>query len=215
MPKPEDSPTRSVNAERIDQIIKAITEDGPLTYEELLPRMPGLRTEERVRDIVAIGKKWGVLQNLTGDGDMPAARMKGKGGATHFVEISKDAGCVVGLNVGRTYFAIGVADPNGRLLSTYGNPPRKGKKKKTKSITWGKYRKGQMIVHDRLPGQGGLTLLKYTAEKTVERLEELGVADDELRAVTLSLPVPVSTTKGVTLTNSIEPTLSGMNVERQ
>lgn len=207
---------RSVNAERIDQIIQAITEDGPLTYEELLPRMPGLQTEERVRDIVAIGKKWGVLQNLTGDGDMPAARMKGKGGATHFVEIAKGAGCVVGLNVGRTYFAIGVADPNGRLLSTAGDPPRKGKqKKKTKDNAWRKYRKGQMIVHERPSGVGGVPLLKYTAKKTIERLAELGVADEEVRAVTLSLPVPVSTTKGTTLTSSIESTLSDMSVDRQ
>ena len=216
MPNPDDSQTRSLNAERIDQIIQAITEEGPLTYEELLPRMPGLKTEERVREIVAIGKKWGVLQNLTGDGDMPAARMKGKGGATHFVEISRGAGCVVGLNVGRTYFAIGVADPNGRLLSTADDPPRKGKQKRmTKERAWRKYRKGQMIVHERPSGKKGLPLLRYTAAKTIERLGELGVADEELRAVTLSLPVPVSTTKGSTLTSSIEPTLSDMNVDRQ
>jgi len=72
-----------------------------------------------------------------------------------------------------------------------------------------------MVVHERPFGKGGLLLLKYTAEKTIERLEELGVSDEEIRAVTLSLPVPVSTTEGTTLTSSIESTLSGMKVDRQ
>lgn len=156
-----------------------------------------------------------MLQKLTGDGDLPKDRMKGGTGATQFVEIARAAGCVVGLNVGRTYFAIGAADPNGRLLSTHGNPP-KDLKGKAKDNAWRKYRKGQMVVHDRKDGLGGVPLLKYTAKKTIEWLDELGVKDEELRGITLSLPAPVSTTTSKTLTNSVEPTLAPIaSIERQ
>jgi predicted NBD/HSP70 family sugar kinase len=207
---------RSHKWERLDQIITAITEEGPLTYSELLPKMPGLTTEEHVRNIVSTGRKWGVLQKLTGDGDLPKERTKGKAGATRFVEISRPAGCVVGLNVGRTYFAIGVADPNGRLLSTFGEPPGKDLNGKAKDAAWKKYREGQMIVHDRTSGLRGLPLLKGTAKKTVEWLGMVGVADEEVRGITLSLPTPVSTTKSKSLTSSIEPSLAAVrNIERQ
>ena len=206
---------RQRSKERIQQIINAISEEGPLTYKELRPKLPNVTTGEHVRNLVATGKRWGVLQNLTGDGDLPAGRMKGSTGATRFVEISRDAGCVVGLNVGRTYFAIGVADPNGRLLSTYGEPP-KGLKGKAKEAAWKEYRTGQMDVHERTAGLGGEPLLKYTAKKTNEWLEKLGVAEEEIRGITLSLPTPVSTTKSKTLTNSIEPTLAPIaNIERR
>jgi predicted NBD/HSP70 family sugar kinase len=164
--------------------------------------------------LVATGKGWGVLQKLTGDGDLPKDRMKGGASATQFVEIARPAGCVVGLNVGRTYFAIGAADPNGRLLSTYGNPP-KDLKGKARDGAWKKYRKGQMVVHERRDGLGGVPLLKYTAKKTIKWLEEVGVEDEELRGITLSLPVPVSATTSKTLTNSIERTLAPIaSIER-
>lgn len=198
------------------QIIEAISEEGPLTYKELLPKLPSLTTEPHVASLVSEGKQWGVLQNLTGDGDLHPDRMKGKGGATRFVEVARQAGCVVGLNVGRTYFAIGVADPNGRLLSTYGNPPEKGLKGEARKKAWKEYREGQMVIYERTSGLGGLPLLKHTAKKTIERLEELGVGDEEVRGITLSLPTPVSTTRSKTLTNSIEPTLAAIaNIERQ
>lgn len=206
---------RQRSKERIQQIIEAITEEGPLTYKELRPKLPNVTTEEHVGNLVATGKRWGVLQNLTGDGDLPPGRMKGRMGAIRFVEISRQAGCVVGLNVGRTYFAIGVADPNGRLLSTYGEPP-KGLKGKAKETAWREYRTGQMDVHERTAGLGGGSLLKYTAKKTNEWLEKLGVGEEEIRGITLSLPTPVSTTKSKTLTNSIEPTLAPIaNIERR
>jgi predicted NBD/HSP70 family sugar kinase len=177
--------------------------------------LPNVTTEEHVRNLVSTGKRWGVLQNLTGDGDLPPGRMKGRTGATRFVEIAREGGCVVGLNVGRTYFAIGAADPNGRLLSTYGEPP-KGLKGKAKDAAWRKYRKGQMDVHERLDGLGGVPLLKYTAKKTNEWLERLGIREEEVRGITLSLPTPVSTTESRTLTSSIEPTLAPIaNIERQ
>ncbi len=205
---------RQRSKERIQQIIDAISEEGPLTYKELRPKLPNVTTGEHVRNLVSTGKRWGVLQNLTGDGDLPPGRMNEGTGATRFVEISRQAGCVVGLNVGRTYFAIGVADPNGRLLSTYGEPP-KGLKGKAKDAAWREYRTGQMDIHDRADGLGGGALLKYTAKKTNEWLEKLGVAPEEVRGITLSLPTPVSTTESRTLTNSIEPTLAPIaNIER-
>lgn len=208
--------TKLKKAERIDQIIAAISEEGPLTYRELLPKLPGLSTEQHVGNIVAEGKRWGVIQNLTGDGDLPSWRMKGKAAATKFVEISRQAGCVVGVNVGRTYFAIGVADPNGRLLSTFGDPPPKDLSPKEKDAAWASYRKGQMIVHERGTGLKGSSLLKHTARKTLEWLEEVGVEEGAIRGITLSLPAPVSTTRSKTLTNSIERSLAAVtNIERQ
>lgn len=180
-----------------------------------MSKLPSVTSIEHVRNLVSTGKRWGVLQKLTGDGDLPKDRMSGGTGATQFVEIARAAGCVVGLNVGRTYFAIGAADPNGRLLSTYGEPP-KNLKGKAKESAWRKYRKGQMVVHDRTDGLGGVPLLRYTAKKTSAWLEELGLNDEEIRGITLSLPVPVSTTRSKTLTNSIEPTLAPIaSLERQ
>lgn len=207
--------TRSRSWARISQIIEAITEEGPLTYKELLPKMPGVTTEEHVGSIVATGKAWGVLQNLTGDGDLPEGRAKDTESATRFVEIVRQAGCVIGLNVGRTYFAIGVADPNGRLLSTYGEPPPKGLRGKAKEEAWREYRDGQMIVHDRGAGLGGRPLLKHVAKRTIEWLEQVKVKNEEIRGITLSLPVSVSATKSETLTSSIEPTLTELNIKRQ
>jgi predicted NBD/HSP70 family sugar kinase len=208
--------TKHSKAERIDQIIAAISEEGPLTYRELLPKLPGLSTEQHVGNIVAEGKRWGVLQNLSGDGDLPAWRMKEKAAATKFVEIARPAGCVVGVNVGRTYFAIGVADPNGRLLSTYGDPPRKGLGRTEKEAAWARYRKGQMVVHERGSGLKGATLLNHTATKTLEWLEAVGIEEGAIRGITLSLPTPVSTTRSKTLTNSIERSLAAVpSIERK
>lgn len=211
MKSPTENEQRMKENIRLAQIIRAITQAGPLPHAELLNWLPGLQTTNRVRKIVSIGKERGLLQGLTGDGDLPKGLRKDRGGAAQYVEISRAAGgCVVGLNVGRTYFAIGVADPNGRLLSVNGEPPEKGLTGKAKDAAWADYRAGQIIIHKREAGVNGRSLLKRTAKKTVEWLEELGVAEEEIRGITLSLPVPVSTTQGKTLTASIEPSLANV-----
>jgi predicted NBD/HSP70 family sugar kinase len=193
----------------------AITQEGPLDHAELVERLRGMKTKERVGEIVSGAAVRGILRGLTGDGDLPEGRRDGKAGNRHYVEISRAAGCVVGLNVGRTYFAIGVADPNGRLLSTDGDPPDHGLKGKKEEAAWERYREGQLVEHQRESGVDGMALLKHTAEKTIARVKELGVAPEEIRGITLSLPAPVSTTESRLLTHSIEPNLANIkNIER-
>lgn len=195
--------------QRIVQIMTAITEEGPLPYADLMERLPGVTTIDHVRTIVSAAEDRRVLQGVTVDCDLPKGLREGRPPATQYVEINRAAGCVVGLNVGRTYFAIGVADPNGQLFSTAGAPPRelKGRARATEEK---KYRTGQIAIHDRLDGVNGRTLLRRTAAETEQWLDAVDVATEEVRGITLSLPAPVSTTKSCVLTNSIEPGLGSI-----
>jgi predicted NBD/HSP70 family sugar kinase len=200
--------------ERIVQIMTAITEDGPLPFSELLKRMPGLTTANHVRKIVSISEDRNILKSRPSDGDLPRELTKGRPPATQYVEINRAAGCVIGLNVGRTYFAIGVADPNGHLFSTADRPP-KHLKAKAREEAWEEYTKGQIVIHPRKSGVDGRVLLKLIAEETVHWLKEVEVKEQEIRGITLSLPAPVSTTESKLLTNSIERSLGNVeSIER-
>jgi|GEM_PF-2181211 len=200
---------------RIAQIIRAITQSGPLTYAELGDKL-GINSSEWIGELAATGEELGLLQGLTSSGDLAPGSKRGRPAATRFVEITRAAGgCVIGLNVGRTYFAIGVADPNGRLLSANGKPPDKDLRKRDKDARWSRYRAGQMVVHKRGPGMTGTPLLNHIAQKTVQWVEKLEIDEAQIRGITLSLPAPVSTTRSKTLTSSIEPTLDGIeSIER-
>jgi glucokinase len=182
----------------------AITEEGPLPYVDLVDRLPGVTTIDHVRNIVAAAEDRRVLQGATVDCDLPRGLREGKPPATQYVEINRAAGCVVGLNVGRTYFAIGAADPNGQLFSAAGAPPRELNGHARAEAEDG-YRAGQIVTHDRPDGVDGRTLLKRTGAETEKWLKAVGVKTEEVRGVTLSLPAPVSTTESRVLTNSIEP----------
>lgn len=196
--------------ERIVEIMTAITQDGPLPYSELLARMEGLKTTAHVRRLVSIAEDRRVLQGLTGDGDLPEGLTEGKPNATQYVEICRPGGCVVGVNVGRKYFAVGVADPNGRLLSVNGEPPSKELQGKAKEVAWVNHRAGQIAVYERKAGVDGRVLLKEAAKRADEWIDELRLDRREIRGITLSLPVPVSTTEARTLTHSIEPSLANV-----
>lgn len=190
--------------ERIVQIMTAVTREGPLPYTDLVGRLPGVTTVDHVRSIVSAAEDRRVLQGQTVDCDLPKGLREGKPSATQYVEINRAAGCVVGLNIGRTYFAIGVADPNGQLFSAAGTPPR-DLKGRARSKAEDEYRAGQVTIHDRVDGVDGRTLLKRTAAETETWLETVQVAPEEIRGITLSLPAPVSTTESKVLTSSIEP----------
>lgn len=187
----------------------AVTQEGPLTFADLVERLPGVTTTEQVGSIVAVAEDRKVLQGVTGDWDLPKGLKKGRPPATLYVEIQRDAGCVVGVTVGRTYFAIGAGDPNGRLFSIAGDPPRnlKGKARERAEAS---YRDGQIVVHDRPDGVTGRTLLKRAAEETTAWLKKVKVKPEEIRGITLSLPLPVSTTESTVLTDSIESGFGGI-----
>jgi predicted NBD/HSP70 family sugar kinase len=197
--------------QRTYQIMEAITEEGPLPYANLVERLDGLSTRDHVRGIVADAGTWKVLQGLTGDGDLPEGLTEGNGPRTQYVEINRDAGCVVGVNIGRTYFAIGAADPNGRLFSTAGDSraPKANAPEEVKA----QYRAGQIVIYPR--DSDGWFLLKNVAAAVESWLEKVDVHEEEVRGITLSLPAPVSTTQSKVLTNSIENGLGNIeNIEK-
>jgi len=187
--------------------MKAITEEGPLPYSKLVERLDGLSNIDHVRSKVAAAEEWKVLQGLTGDGDLPEGLTQGKGPRTQYVEINRAAGCVVGVNVGRTYIAIGAADPNGRLFSTAGDEraPRPSAPEEEKA----QYRKGQVEILPRV--DNGWLMLKKVAAEIHKWLEKVEVHEEEVRGITLSLPAPVSTTRSRILSRSIENGLGNID----
>jgi predicted NBD/HSP70 family sugar kinase len=191
-------------AERIHQIITAVSKEGPLPLPELVHLIPGLKDQDHLRKGI-VAKSAGVLLAKTApEWDLPKALTARHGNATHYVGVSRKAGHVVGLNVGRTYFAIGVADPNGRLLSTAGRlPPPRGGSKAARAARR-KFQRGQIKTYEREDGVAGEALLNHIAGKTREWLEKVSVEAKQIRGVTVSLPAPVSTTQSKLLTKSLE-----------
>ena len=128
--------------------------------------------------------------------------------------MSRESGCVIGLNIGRTYLAIGVADPNGRLLSAADTPDRSltGDAKKE---AWDAYRHGQAFIYPRRQDLKGRKLLNLAAKRMLRLLELLEVPNEEIRGIALSVPAPVSAPRARLLTHSIEGGLANLgNIER-
>lgn len=200
--------------ERIVEVMTAITEDGPLPYAELRRRTAVRVTPGRLQEVVKMAAERQVLKSMTGDGDLPDGLRKGRANRVEYVEISREAGYVVGINIGRTYFALGVADPNGRLISTVGEPPPRGLRGRKKDEAWETYRTGQIEVHRRQAGSIGKAVLRRAAKETNRRLERLEIAPNQVRGVTLSVPAPTSATESRLLTHSIEARLASVgNIE--
>jgi len=196
-------------AKRVDQVIAAISKEGPLPLADLVKEIPGMSAEDHLRkEIVKKAEEADILLYRTArEWDLPKALTVGKGNATHYVGIAREAGCVLGINVGRTYFAIGVADPNGRLFSKIRQLPPKEQSAAAEAARE-RYRQGQIVTHDRKKGATGEALLQHIAIKAREWMKEVGVKPEEIRGVTLSLPAPVSTPQSKLLTKSIEVNLS-------
>lgn len=184
-------------AERIDQAISAISKEGPLPVPELASRMPRMKAEDHLRkEIIGDAEDAEILIAETAPyWDLPKALTSKRGNATLYVGVAREAGCVLGLNVGRTYFAIGAADPNGRLLSSVDQRPE---------ATVEEYRRGQIVTHDREEGVDGAPLLEHIAAMAREWMRKVGVEAEEVRGVTVSLPAPVSATRSKLLTKSLE-----------
>lgn len=175
------------NAERIAQILDAISQDGPLPADELASRLPGIDTKEHAARLVKKGAAIGALEWVTSrEADIAPRMARGRGNATRYAVAGADAGCVVGLNVGRTYFSIGVADACGQLVPARGDGER------------------QIATYERDRTKTGEAMLEHTAKKTCEWLDVVNVDPSAVRGVTLSLPAPVSTTRSKLLTTSIE-----------
>lgn len=193
-------------AQRIVQIVSAISEEGPLSNADLADGLSGISRDQLRRVVIPDAESAGILEARRGGWDLPPAATAGKGGATHYVGVTRAAGCVIGLNVGRTYFAIGVADGNGRLFSTVRRP--RGSKIKAKAeAAWDRYERGQIVTHKRGEGINGAVLLRHTAGRAREWLEKVRVEPEEIRGITISVPAPVSTTQSKLLTKSIEVSL--------
>lgn len=196
--------------ERIVEIMNAISEVGPLPYADLVERLDGLTTVDHVRKLVSIAEDRNLLRASTDKGDLPDGLTSGQANATHYVEIGRSSGCVIGVTAGRTYIAVGVADPNGRLLSIDGERPDRSLQGEDREIAWDNHHAGQLAILKREDGEDGRVLLRRCAEQTVAWVEALGVGEEEIRGITLSLPVPVDTPGARTLTTSIEPGLGNV-----
>jgi predicted NBD/HSP70 family sugar kinase len=174
-------------AERIAQILDAISQEGPLPADKLVDRLPGIDTTEYVARLVKKGVAIGALEWVTSkEADIAPRMVEGRGNASRYAVAGADAGCVVGLNIGRTYFSIGAADACGQLISAPGNDDR------------------QIATYERDRTKTGEAMLEHTAKKMCEWLDLVKVDPSAVRGVTLSLPAPVSTTQSKLLTTSIE-----------
>ena len=198
-------------SERIHQVIAAVSKDGPLPFPELVDRLPDMKDEDHLRkEIVADAAAAKILMSETGKHwDLPKALTAAKGNATHYVGVGREVGCVLGVSVGRTYFALGVADANGRLFSKHDREALK-KKGENAAGAQAKYVQGQIVTYTRNEDVVGESLLSEIASAAKEWMEEVNVEPHEVRGVTIGLPVPVSTTQSKLLTKSLETPLSSV-----
>ena len=198
-------------AERIHQVIAAVSKEGPLPFSELVDTLPDIQDKDHLRkEIVADAAEAEILIADTGKNwDLPKALTARNGNATHYVGVGREIGCVLGISVGRTYFALGVADCNGRLISQH---------KREALIEGGanaadaqdKYVQGQIVTYARNEDVVGEALLCEIASAAKGWMKEVEVEPDEVRGVTIGLPVPVSTTRSKLLTKSLETPLSSV-----
>lgn len=138
----------------------AITRNGPLPYTELKHKVRGPISEERLRELVTMASDRRILRSRTGDKDLPDRLWKKRPNRTKYVEIAQGGGYVVGVNVGRTYLAIGVADANGLLVSVEGDKPSRDLQGRKREEAWEPYFRGQIEVVDRAPGVIGRSVLR-------------------------------------------------------
>lgn len=198
-------------AERIHQVIAAVAKEGPLPFPELVDRLPDIRDRDHLRkEIVADAAAAKILMAETGKHwDLPKALTAANGNAAHYVGVGREVGCVLGISVGRTYFALGVADSNGRLISQH---DREGLKKTGANAAdaQSKYVQGQIVTYARNEDVVGEALLNEIASAAKEWMKEVKVQPHEVRGVTIGLPAPVSTTRSKLLTKSLETPLSSV-----
>lgn len=197
--------------ERIHQVIAAVSKEGPLPFPELVDRLPDIRDPDHLRkEIIADAEAAEILMAKTGKHwDLPKALTVTKGNATHYVGVGREVGCVLGINVGRTYFALGVADSNGRLFSQHNREALK-KEGEIAARAQAKYVQGQIVEYARNEDIVGESLLTEIASAAKEWMEEVNVKPHEVRGVTIGLPAPVSTTQSKLLTKSLETPLSSV-----
>lgn len=199
---------------RIVEILNAITRHGPLPYSDLKYRILGPISEERLREIVVMGSDRQVFRTRTRDKDLPEELWKGRANRTQYVEITKEGGYVVGINIGRTYIAVGVADANGLLVSKYGDRPSRDLSDRKREEAWKEFTGEQIEVVKRSPGVIGRAVLRRAAKETKKRLKDLGISPERVRGITLSVPAPTSVTESKLLTHSIENRLASVgNIE--
>lgn len=183
----EEREQRLRTAERIAQILAAISQEGPLPADELVKRLPGIESKDHAAKLVKRGASIKALRWVTSRKADIAPRMaRDRGNATRYAVAAEDAGRVVGLNLGRTYFSIGVADACGQLIPAAGDALQ------------------QIATGSRDPWKTGEVMLEHTAIKICQWLKVVDVKPSAVRGVTLSLPAPVSTTESKLLTNSVE-----------
>lgn len=193
-------------ATRIHQVITAISKEGPLPFPELVGHLPGMKDADHLRKaIVADAHEAKILEaKRSAHWDLPKALTAAKGNATHYVGVTRMAGCVLGVSVGRTYFALGVADANGRLFSTATRPSAE------QGAASDAYLQGQVVTHRREDGVVGAALLKHIAREARAWMTKVKVNPWEIRGVTIGLPAPVSTTQSKLLTRSLEPAFASV-----
>src|SRR6476469_7392126 len=142
---------RLLPAARIVEILNAITRYGPLPYSELKYRILPIE-EERLREIVGIAADRHILRKRFGDKDLPDELRRGRHNRTQYVEITEEGGYVVGVNIGRTYIAIGIADANGLLISGYGDKPSRDLSDRQRDKAWEKFTREQIKTVNRASG---------------------------------------------------------------
>lgn len=198
-------------AERIHQVIAAVSKEGPLSFPVLVDRLPDIRDKDHLRkEIVADAAAAKILSAETGKHwDLPKALTAANGNATHYVGVGREVGCVLGISVGRTYFALGVADSNGRLISRHDREALKEKGAKAAEAQ-AEYVQGQIDTFARNEDVVGEALLSEIASAAKRWMKKVKVAPHEVRGVTIGLPVPVSTTRSRLLTKSLETPLSSV-----
>ncbi|HET7591106.1 MAG TPA: ROK family protein [Solirubrobacterales bacterium] len=198
-------------SERIHQVIAAVSKEGPLTFPDLVDRLPDIQDKDHLRkEIVADAVAAEILiADTRKHWDLPKALTARKGNATHYVGVGREVGCVLGISVGRTYFALGVADSNGRLFSKHDREVSK-EEGANAADAQAKYVQGQIVVYTRNEDVVGESLLCEIAGAAKEWMQEVEVEPHEVRGVTIGLPVPVSTTQSKLLTKSLETPLSSV-----
>jgi len=198
-------------AERIHQVIAAVSKEGPLPFPELVDRLPDIQDKDHLRkEIVADAAAAEILMAATGKHwDLPKALTAANGNRTHYVGVGREVGCVLGISVGRTYFALGVADSNGRLISQHDRKALKEEGAKAADAQ-AQYVQGQIVTYARNEDVVGEALLSEIAAAAKQWMKEVDVEPREIRGVTIGLPVPVSTTRSKVLTKSLEIPLSSV-----
>jgi predicted NBD/HSP70 family sugar kinase len=184
------------------KIVEALTQDGPRTRAELAEIIGRDRTTvgnaiDRVNELnPSAGGERAIHTATLEEAQLPphvVAELPPKPGKKpEIMVLGRPAGRAIGVEIGHGHLSVGVGDANGRLL---GSP---------------EYIDEDHEISDVRPEE----TFERIAEMVRSQLSSSGSDPEEMRAIAISVPVPVGN-DGRTLSKHLLPAFEGVNIKAQ